>query len=156
MPYRITGGFSKVATLAGGWVVSFTMPIQAIVIMTICFIAVDFIVGIITSYKVHKTGFETVRAWRTAFKLAGALTSIVAAFCIEVLIFKSEETYLARGVAGILCAFDFYSIVANFAILSNHPAFRLIKRFVKSEIESKLRRITNIEQEVTNEAIQRG
>jgi hypothetical protein len=152
MPYRLTTcAIPKFAVLAFGWVMSFTMPIRAIVILTISFIAVDFIVGIIASYKVHKKGFETVRAWRTAFKLAGALTSIVAAYCIEVFIFKSEETYLARGVAGILCAFDFYSIVANFAILSNHPAFRVIQKFAKAEIESKMKRISTVETEVKDD-----
>jgi hypothetical protein len=121
--------------------------------LTIAFIAADFVIGVITSFKVHKKGFETIKAWRTAFKLAGALTCIVAAYGIEVFIFETDDKYLTRGVAGILCGFDFYSIIANFAMLSNHPAFRLIKKFVRSEIESKIKRVTTIEKEVENEAI---
>jgi hypothetical protein len=140
------------STLAAGWVVSFALPVRSIVALTICFIAVDFIVGVITSYRVHKKGFETVRAWRTAFKLAGALTCRLAAYGIEGVICEESSKYLTRGVAGILCGFDFYSIAANFAMLSNHPAFRVIKRFVKSEIESKMKRAGAIEKEAASES----
>jgi hypothetical protein len=150
MPYSVTSA-SKLSTLAVGWVASFTLPIRPIVVLTICFIAADFAVGIITSYRVHRRGFETIKAWRTAFKLSGALTCIVAAYGIEVFIFQSEEKYLARGVAGILCGFDFYSMLANFAMLSSHPAFMIIKRFVKAEIKSKLKRMETIDAEEKKE-----
>jgi hypothetical protein len=151
MPYRFTTiGMPKVFVIAATWLASFTLPIRSIVMLTICFIAADFVIGIITSYRVHKKGFETVKAWRTAFKLAGALTSIMAAYGIEVFIFETGDKYLSRGVAGILCGFDFYSMVANFAMLSNHPAFRVIKKFVKSEIESKIKRATSMDKEAEN------
>ena len=141
MPYRLTtGGAPKLLLLGSGWLAGFFMPIAAILILTICFIVADFAVGLTVSYRVRRVGFTTLKAWRTVFKFAGAMTSIVAAYAIEVYIFKTDSTYLSRGVAGILCGFDFYSLLANFAILSNHPAFRALKRFVRSEIESKTRR----------------
>jgi hypothetical protein len=151
MPYRVTttAGLAapKMLTLAVGWLSSFFMPVAALLLLTICFIVADFIVGLTVSYRIHHTGFTTLKAWRTVFKFAGAMTSIAAAYAIEVLIFTSESAYLARCVAGILCGFDFYSLLANFAILSNHPAFRVIKKFVKSEIESKTRRAESLSNE---------
>jgi hypothetical protein len=33
---------------------------------------------------------------------------------------------------------EFWSILTNFAILSNHPVFRIIKKWGKKEIEKKL------------------
>jgi hypothetical protein len=152
MPYRLTTATGlavpKVFTLAIGWLSSFFVPVAALLMLTICFIVADFIVGLTVSYRIHHTGFTTIKAWRTVFKFAGAMTSIAAAYAIEVFIFKSDSTYFSRGVAGILCGFDFYSLLANFAILSNHPAFRAIKRFVKSEIESKTRRADNLINEI--------
>ena len=142
----------KALTLSVGWLVSAFMPIAAILMLTICFIIADFIVGIIVSYRIRHVGFTTLKAWRTAFKFAGAMTAIVAAYAIERLIFESDSAYLSRGVAGILCGFDFYSLMANFAILSNHPVFRAVKKFVKSEIESKTRRAASLSAEAEAEA----
>ena len=152
MPYRMSNlAAPKALTLSVGWVLSAFIPIAAILLLTVGFIVADFIVGIIVSYRIRHVGFTTLKAWRTAFKFAGAMTAIVSAYAIEVYIFKTDSTYFSRGVAGILCGFDFYSLLANFAILSHHPVFRVVKKFVKSEIESKTQRAASLSGELESD-----
>jgi hypothetical protein len=132
---------NKLAAVSIGGTLAALLPLElrALCVLSIAFMAMDFIIGIIVSVRIRKTGFESRRAQRSVFKFAGAITCILMAYHFEHIIFTADTPYLARTMTGIICAFDFWSVLANFAILSNHPVFRVLKRFLKSEIETKLK-----------------
>jgi hypothetical protein len=122
-------------------------PIVPLTIVVTLFIVIDWIVGFIVSKRIRKQGFLTHKFYNTVYKLIGAWLSIMLAFLIEKYIFKSEALYISHGIAGIICGADFWSILSNFAILSDHPVFRLIKKWAKSEIENKIGMIKEVRNE---------
>ena len=63
-----------------GQLAGFFMPIAAILMLTICFIVAAFAVGLTVSHRIRHAGFTTLKAWRTVFKFAGAMTSVAAAY----------------------------------------------------------------------------
>jgi phage-related holin len=128
----------------GGVILPFVAPIAPLCALCVTFTAIDFITGIVVSYRLDKSGFQSKKAWRTIFKLCGSLTCIMMAFFFEKFIFEGDNEYFARSVAGIVCAFDFWSILGHFARLSNHPVFRYLQKYMKSEIEGKIKK-TNSE-----------
>jgi len=121
-----------------GSLISVLAPIKALAICVLIFIAVDFIFGLIVSVRVKKEGFITDRAWKTVWKLLGAEVCILLAWVLDkhVLDFI-PYMFLSNIFAGFICTADLWSILTNCAILSNHPVFRLIKKWGKSEIENK-------------------
>jgi hypothetical protein len=122
-------------------------PIIPLTIIVTLFIVIDCVVGIIVSKRIRKQGFVTHKFYNTIYKLIGAWLSIMLAFLIEKYIFKSESLYISHGIAGIICGADFWSILSNFAILSNHPVFRLIQKWAKAEIANKIGTLGQIENE---------
>ena len=118
---------------------SILVPIKVLAIVVLVFVAVDFTVGLIVSKKKRKQGFVTEKAWDTIWKIIGAEVCIVLAWVLDTHVLNfAPDLFLANIFAGFICGADLWSILTNFAILSNHPVFRLIKKWGKSEIENKI------------------
>lgn len=120
-------------------IASLLAPIQALAICIIVFILTDFALGFIVSVKVKKQGFITEKAWKTVWKLIGAEVCVLLAWVLDMHVLTFIPTlFLPNIFTGLICGADLWSILTNFAILSNHPVFRLIKKWGKHEIENKI------------------
>jgi phage-related holin len=129
------------ASLLGSMAASLLVPVVPLLVLCVAFIVVDFVLGLIVSIKKRRVGFQSERAWQSVYKLAGSLVVVVLSYHLEHTLLVTDHCYLARCVTAIICSFDLWSILSNFALLSNHPMFRYLKRFLKSEMESKINRM---------------
>ncbi|MGL4956483.1 MAG: phage holin family protein, partial [Bacteroidales bacterium] len=137
-PYTLANSsIGKSISLGIGALFSFFVPIQVLLIVAFVFIAVDFVVGLVVSIRIRKQGLLSSRIWDTVYKLVGAQVCIVLAWLLDAHVATFAPLHLANVFTGIICGADLWSILSNFATLSNHPAFRLIQKWGKSEIEKK-------------------
>lgn len=117
---------------------SFT-PIQDMLLGVFIFIAVDFVVGVIASYKRSKRRkvrwyFESAKAWNTIYKLAFSLIAVSLSFYLDTKIFDFVDLKLPNMVAGFVCGTEFWSFLENAGDISDHPVFRAIRRITKRKI----------------------
>jgi len=120
-------------------ILSIFAPLTALAIVVFAFIFIDFILGLIVSIRVKKEGFITEKAWHTVWKLVGAEVCILLAWVLDTHVLTFAPSLALPNVfAGFVCGADLWSILTNFGILSNHPVFRLIKKWGKDEIKSKI------------------
>ncbi|MDR0792888.1 MAG: phage holin family protein [Chitinophagaceae bacterium] len=130
---------------------SMLIPIRKLAALVFLFIAIDFVSGSFVAKRERKEGFMTKKFYRTLWKLAGAEIAIsLALFLDDSILSFLPHMFLPNIFAGFFCGADIWSILANFAILSNAPAFNLIRKFGKAEIMSKLK-INFDEKELNNE-----
>ena len=131
-----TGGKTTVLVSS---IMAILAPIATVILAVAVFIVVDFILGFVVSVKVKKKGFMSGKFWGTIWKLAGALTVIILGDVLDTHVLSfMPRLHLAHIFAGIVCGADLWSILANFAILSDHPIFNLIKKWGRSEIVNKI------------------
>jgi phage-related holin len=122
-------------------ITSVFINVQALAIITFVFILIDFVFGVIVSLGKKKEGFQSQKAYNTIWKVLGAEIVIGLGYLFDtyILTFIPEQyLVLANVFAGFICGAELWSILTNFAILSNHPVFRLIKKWGKAEIENKI------------------
>lgn len=131
--------------LAGGAasLLALLSPIRPLIICALIFIAVDFITGVVASYKRAWTageewGFESRRAWTTVLKLGFVMGGIVMAWMIDAYILEFLDMNLAKIFTGFVCGVEFWSYLENAAEISNHPIFLWLKRFMKKRLNEKL------------------
>jgi phage-related holin len=137
--------------VSAGSLCSVFIPLQELALIVLLFIIIDFAVGLIVSFRIRKQGFLSNKAYRTVWKIAGAEICVLLAFLLDTYVITFASLYLSNIFAGIICGVDLWSILTNFAILSNHPVFRLIKKWGKSEIESKMEGLKNFDKEIDKE-----
>ena len=117
-------------------------PIGPLVIITMLFIAVDFLSGVAADRaSAHRAGrpwyFESCKAWRTVLKLALAVTAIAMAWLIDCCVLDFMHLNLARLFAGFTCGVELWSFLENAAQLSDAPLFRLLRRFVRRRLRNE-------------------
>jgi phage-related holin len=134
--------------ISAGSLCSVFIPLQELALIVLLFIIIDFVVGLIVSFRIRKQGFLSNKAYRTIWKILGAETCVLLAFLLDAYVITFASLYLANVFAGIICGVDLWSILTNFAILSNHPVFRLIKKWGKSEIENKMEGWKDFDKEI--------
>ena len=135
--------FLKYLWGAAAGVLSLFAPVQGLIICAVVFVAVDFVTGVAASYKRARRngsewGFESTRAWHTITKLAFVMAGIVLAWLIDCCILPFLELHLANLFTGFVCGVEFWSYLENAAELSDHPAFRWLRRFLKRKLDKKL------------------
>ncbi len=118
-------------------------PIRPLVVCAMCFIAIDFVTGVIASHKRAAKagvawGFESDKAWNTVSKTAFVMAGIVLAFLIDEFILKFMELRLANIFTGFVCGVEFWSYLENASEISEHPVFRMVKKVMKEKIEEKI------------------
>lgn len=122
---------------------SFFAPIRGLIVCAVVFIAIDFITGIAAGRKRalaegSQWGFESAKAWNTIVKLACVMAGIILAWLIDTCILDFMNLRLANLFTGFVCGVEFWSYLENAAEISDHPAFRKLKRFMKSKLDKQL------------------
>lgn len=114
-------------------------PIQDMLSGVFIFIAVDFVVGCVASYKRSKRRkvkwcFESAKAWNTIYKLAFSLMAVSLSFYLDTKIFDFVDLKLPNMVAGFVCGTEFWSFLENAGDISEHPVFLAIRKLTKRKI----------------------
>jgi len=130
------------AGLVACTVAYFVHNILPLVMCVIFFEAVDFVTGVWKSAVIaHRKGqrfaFESVKAWRTIYKIVFILAGIVMSEMLDVVI-SNHDLRLAHYFTAFCCGVEFWSFLENAAEISSHPVFRWLKKFMKQKVEDKI------------------
>ena len=122
-------------------------------ITVIIFEAMDFFTGCLKSAVLAKRAggkfsFESVKALRTIYKLVFILAGIVLAELLDHTLADETRLRFANFFTAFCCGVEFWSFLENAAVISDHPLFRWLRRFMKEKVEDQLG--TNFEENVTN------
>ena len=106
---------------------------------------VDFITGVLKSAVVakrtkQKFAFESIKAWRTIYKYVFILIGIVLADMLAQVLAEQTESRLrfANYFTAFCCGVEFWSFLENAAVISDHPIFRWLRKFMKFKVEDQL------------------
>ena len=106
---------------------------------------VDFITGVLKSAVVakrtkQKFAFESVKAWRTIYKYVFILIGIVLVDMLSQVLSENMDSRLrfANYFTAFCCGVEFWSFLENAAVISDHPLFRWLRKFMKFKVEDQL------------------
>ena len=113
-------------------------PFQTMVLCVMVFIGIDFITGILASYnrykeagKAKKWRFESIKAWRTIYKLVFSLVAVILTWVMQEYIIPFWDLKLVNIVTGFICGVEFWSFLENAADISHYKGFLWLKRITK-------------------------
>ena len=128
------------AGLLAGFAAVFVDSLLPLFLTVTVFELVDFITGCIKSAvvakrKKEKFAFESVKAWRTIYKYVFLLIGIVLCEMLDHVIVEEGRLRFANYFTGFACGVEFWSFLENAAIISDHPLFRWLRKFMKLKVE---------------------
>lgn len=126
--------------ILAGFVTVFIDNLLPLFIVASVFELVDFVTGCIKSAvvakrKKEKFAFESVKAWRTVYKYVFLLIGIVLAELLDQTIANEGRLRFANYFTGFACGVEFWSFLENAAVISDHPIFRFLRKFMKLKVE---------------------
>lgn len=132
-------------TLAGvvsGLSSYFIQNIMPLVVCVLVFEVIDFITGIwksriLAGRRGEKFAFESVKAWRTIYKFVFIIAGIIMSELLDTVI-SERDLRLANFFTAFCCGVEFWSFLENAAVISDHPVFRWLRRFMKDKVEDKI------------------
>lgn len=132
-----------VSGLIAGFVSLFVQNLLPLFVAVIVFETADFVTGVIKSAVVAKRSggrfaFESVKAWRTIYKFVFILVGIVLAEMLDQIIAADSRLRLANYFTAFCCGVEFWSFLENAAVISDHPIFRWLRRFMKFKVEDQI------------------
>ena len=140
----------NIAIRAGKWVFSGIMslwgliiPIHILIYCTIIAICIDFITGNIADYYRNKRAgkkyaFESEKMWKTIWKLSLAIVGIGFAWMLDSHVLSHMDSlHLANFFAAFVTGAEFWSFCENAAVISDHPIFRILGKYMKEDIQRK-------------------
>lgn len=112
-------------------------------VTVVLFEAMDFITGVVKSAVLAKRAgrrfaFESVKAWRTIYKVVFILIGIVLAEMLDKTIADETRLRFANWFTAFCCGVEFWSFLENAAVISDHPLFRWLRKFMKLKVEDQL------------------
>ena len=117
-------------------VFTYFAPIQPILIITAIALFADFVSGLWVSRRIGE-GWTSRKAWRTVSKSLCAFAVILLFYGYEQ-VFKIQLFSPAKVIAAVICAFETWSILENFAKITDHPMFTFLKQFMKNKVEQEI------------------
>lgn len=135
--------FNKtVSGIIAGCIGALTENLLALFVCVIVFECVDFVTGCWKSaVESRRCGehfaFESIKAWRTIYKVVFIMVGIVLAEMLDVMI-SDQRLRLANFFTAFACGVEFWSFLENAAVISDHPVFRWLRKFMKAKVETEL------------------
>ena len=131
------------AGIRAGFLSVFVDNIFPLFLMVTVFEFVDFVTGVIKSGVVAKRtkkrfAFESIKAWRTIYKYVFILIGIVLAEMLDQTIANETRLRFANYFTAFCCGVEFWSFLENAAVISDHPLFRWLRRFMKFKVEDQI------------------
>lgn len=132
-----------IAGLVAGFFAVFVQNLLPLFIAVTVFETVDFVTGCIKSgviaHRNHeKFAFESVKAWRTIYKFVFILVGVVLAEMLDAIIAENTRLRFANYFTAFCCGVEFWSFLENAAVISDHPIFRWLRRFMKFRLEDEI------------------
>lgn len=131
------------AGILAGFLSLFVENLLPLFIMVTVFELVDFVTGVIKSYVVAKRtkqrfAFESIKAWRTIYKYVFILIGIILAEMLDQTIANETRLRFANYFTAFCCGVEFWSFLENAAVISDHPLFRWLRKFMKFKLEDEM------------------
>ena len=109
-------------------------------ITIVIFELMDFGTGIMKSAVLAKRAgrrfaFESIKAWRTIYKMVFILIGVVLAEMLDATIAEETRLRFANWFTAFCCGIEFWSFLENAAVISDHPLFRWLRKFMKTKVE---------------------
>lgn len=109
----------------------------------VIFETMDFVTGVIKSGVVSKRkgerfAFESIKAWRTIYKFVFILIGIVLAELLDHTLAEESRLRFANYFTAFCCGVEFWSFLENAAVISDHPVFRWLRKFMRVKLEDQL------------------
>lgn len=103
----------------------------------------DFVTGVIKSAVVAKRtkqrfAFESVKAWRTIYKYVFILVGIFLAELLDKTLATEIRLRLANYFTAFCCGVEFWSFLENAAVISDHPVFRWLRKYMRFKVEDQI------------------
>lgn len=129
------------AGLVSGAIGLFVGSLLPLFICVVIFECVDFITGCWKSFVIAKRKgknpeFESIKAWRTIYKVVFIFVGIVLSEMLDATL-SIERLRLANFFTAFCCGVEFWSFLENAAEISEHPIFRWLKKFMKQKVEAE-------------------
>ena len=131
------------AGILAGFLSVFVDNLLPLFITVTVFEFVDFVTGVIKSAVVAKRtkkrfAFESIKAWRTIYKYVFILIGIVLAEMLDQTVAAETRLRFANYFTAFCCGVEFWSFLENAAVISDHPIFRWLRRFMKFKLEDEI------------------
>lgn len=123
--------------LITGFALGFTgyfSPLKGIVHVMIAAILFDLLLGVFVAWKTGR-GIKSKKLWRTGYKLIIAVALVMLTFSMDTEIKGFFEVH--KILAWIITGFEVWSIVESAAKLTDHKAFRIIKKVMEDKVKDK-------------------
>ena len=131
------------AGILAGFLSVFVENLLPLFVTVTVFELVDFVTGVIKSAVVAKRtkqrfAFESIKAWRTIYKYVFILIGIVLAEMLDQTVTIESRLRFANYFTAFCCGVEFWSFLENAAVISDHPLFRWLRRFMKFKLEDEI------------------
>ena len=131
------------AGILAGFLSVFVQNLLPLFVTVMVFELVDFITGVIKSAVVAKRtkqrfAFESVKAWRTIYKFVFILVGIVLAEMLDQTIAAETRLRFANYFTAFCCGVEFWSFLENAAVISDHPIFRWLRKYMRFKVEDQI------------------
>ena len=128
--------------LVSGAIGIFIGSLWPLFICVIVFECVDFVTGcwksfVIARRKGENPAFESIKAWRTIYKVVFIFVCFVLSEMLDAML-SDSRLRLANFFTAFCCGVEFCSFLENAAEISEHPIFRWLKKFMKHKVENEL------------------
>ena len=128
--------------LVSGAIGIFFSSLWPLFICVIVFECVDFVTGcwksfVIARRKGENPAFESIKAWRTIYKVVFIFVGIVLSEMLDAML-SDSRLRLANFFTAFCCGVEFWSFLENAAEISEHPIFRWLKKFMRHKVENEL------------------
>ena len=129
--------------ILAGFLSVFVKNLLPLFVTVTVFEIIDFVTGVIKSAVVAKRtkqqfAFESVKAWRTIYKFVFILVGIVLAEMLDKTVATETRLRFANYFTAFCCGVEFWSFLENAAVISDHPIFRWLRKFMKFKLEDEI------------------
>ena len=125
---NIATGF--VATVAG-----YFAPVKGMAIVMLAAIIIDLISGVWAALE-KREGIQSKKLWRTSYKILFAIVIVNLMHSIDIEMGIPGVT-TSKIVALFITGFEVWSILENAAIISDHPIFKVLQKYMSKEVKEK-------------------
>lgn len=130
---------------AGIATLAYFSPLYEMFIVMMFFVLADLISGVVASNK-RGVPRSSRRLRKSVVKLVCYISAMMLAYSAEQS-FQVEWFTAHRAVGAFICAVEFISILENFAVITGHPAFLKIVKWIRGKISNQ----NNMINEIINE-----
>lgn len=136
-PLKIfVGGFA-------GFLSVFVEELMPLIFTVFLFEIIDFVTGLIKSAVVSKRkgehfAFESIKAWRTIYKLLFLILGIVLFEMLDRALSLESRFRFANYFTVFCCSVELWSFLENAAVISNHPIFRALRKYMRVKVDEQI------------------